>query len=107
MIKKAALSFAGESIIYAMDVIEYRDIAWLVPTWLEAPSAGYKTPERIVRLDAFPHQVTPGSPFGDFLLTQPLPKGVFFDPAPLKEAHWLSFEMSPDIRVDTRAGKLH
>ena len=63
--------------IYTCDTIEYEGRMWLVPHWLESPSERMRMPVRIVLLDVLPHQKTPGSPFGDFVLNQGISKAVF------------------------------
>ena len=67
----------GDGTIFHMDTIEYQGRFWLVPAWLEAPSEGWKMPVRIICLDPLPHQkFPPGSGYGDFVLSGPLPKAA-------------------------------
>lgn len=63
----------GEPIVFTIDTIEFEGKLWLVPEWIEKPLEGWKSPKRIILLDALPHQkVPPGSPIpADFVLGYP------------------------------------
>ena len=59
------------------DTIEHEGKLWLVPEWLEVPSAEVKTPKRMVCIADLQYQVLkPGAPYGDFLLKESMPKDV-------------------------------
>lgn len=62
---------SGET--FKMDCVEREGKTWLVPTWIESLDGRYKVPARLILLDNLPHEVTPGAPFGDFLLNIALP----------------------------------
>lgn len=62
--------------LFLCDTIEYEGGLWLVPEWIDGiPSKGYSKPARIIQITYLPKS----GPFGkaDFLLQNPLPKGVF------------------------------
>jgi hypothetical protein len=59
-----------------MDVIEHAGTFWLVPEWLENRVEKWRMPARIVSLDGLKHQRTTGSPFGDFVVNEPLSEAV-------------------------------
>lgn len=92
------LSGTGKGIIYKADTIEYEGKMWLVPTWLETPSVGWKTPERIVCLDELPYQK---ASFGDadFILTNPIPKDVLFGQITDQSIFKSVVIIRPDIRI--------
>jgi hypothetical protein len=57
-------------------VIEYEEKLWLVPSWLEGPSAGTRCPARIICLDGLP--LSAGEPpySVDVVLSTPLHKDI-------------------------------
>ena len=78
---KAVIFVEGGNAIFAADVIRYKGKRWIVPQWLENPSEGWKTPERIVCLDNLQHQKLPrGDARGDFAVNVPIPRSVLFGP---------------------------
>ncbi len=98
-----SLDDSGE--ISKCDTIEYEGKMWLVPHWLESPAQGWKTPTRIVCLDGLPHQKTPGSPFGDFVLTYPIPKALLLSGQVPKQSKFVIVVVeSPDIRIPIQSG---
>ncbi|MDD2915326.1 MAG: hypothetical protein PHP70_08415 [Gallionella sp.] len=60
-------------------VILHKDTHWLVLSWLEAPSTGKRTPERIALLEKFYPAVMPD---GLIRLGLTVPKELFDDPCP-------------------------
>ena len=94
----------GGGEIYKADTIEHEGKMWLVPQWLEAPSEGWKIPERIVLLDSLPHQKTLGSSFGDFVLNSPIPKAVFDGPIQQLQGSGFVVVERPDIRIPIPRG---
>lgn len=93
------MAVEGEAIIYMADTIEYEGKMWLVPEWLEAPSEGWKTPERIVCLDGFPHQKVESGVPADFVLNKPIPKDVLYGQIPKQSKYASLVIMRPDIKV--------
>ena len=59
-----------------MDVVLYRDKYWLVPSWLESTTSKVQRPERLILLDTFQHQKCIGSPAGDFVVNDALPRAL-------------------------------
>jgi len=70
-----------------VDTIEYEGGFWLVLRWRAAPTAGYRMPVRIVRLDVLPYQkLGPPQP-ADFGLNVPIPKDVLDGTVPSNKVH--------------------
>jgi hypothetical protein len=62
--------------IYLIDTVEYEGGLWLVPAWIDnMPSKGYSMPVRIIRVPAL--QPAGQSVSADYVLANPLPKGVY------------------------------
>jgi len=62
--------------IYHVDTIEYEGELWLVPEWIDdTPAKGYSMPVRIIRVPGL--QPAGQSVSDDYVLANPLPKGVF------------------------------
>jgi hypothetical protein len=73
-----------DGVIANCDAVEYRGTIWLVPKWLPFPNEGYGKPERMIRLDQFPHRwfdpPTAGPPPFDganFGINEPIPRALF------------------------------
>jgi hypothetical protein len=80
------------------DGVEYEDIIWLVPRWLNSPEEGFRRPERMIRLDQFEHQIFPPPSPIDIAVNEPVPLALYageLTPA-LKEQYAL-YER-PDFR---------
>jgi hypothetical protein len=71
------LAIEGVSGINQADTIEYLEYFWLVGGWIERHAAKLRTPKRLIWLQPLPHQRVDGSPFGDFVLSEPLPIDVW------------------------------
>lgn len=83
--------------IHRMDVIEFEGKTWLVPEWLDMPSAQVTMPARIVLVDTLPHERAPGS--DQIVLTAPVPINVLEGRAsPEQEARYVVVER-PNIRL--------
>ncbi len=94
----------GTGEIFCIDTIEYDGKMWLVPRWLEAPSEGWKTPERIILLDSLDHQATPADFEADFVLNLPVPKDVFEGRIPKgSEGEFVVIER-PDVKIPIPRG---
>ncbi len=87
--------------IFQCEAIEYEKKIWLVGGWLENPQQGWKMPARLILLEGLPHQVTIGSPFGDYVLNQPISKAVFEG---RESAGAYTVVERPDIRIPTPKG---
>ncbi len=55
--KKTLVSTDDGSIVL-LDTIEHEGGLWLVTQWLENPSQGMRSPERIIGLDVLPYRAT-------------------------------------------------
>lgn len=80
-IYKTLISFDDEGKIYKCDTIRFEGKFWLVSRWLDPPGTGNTMPERIVLLDALPHQKMSFAGC-DFLLRHPIPKAVLYGEIP-------------------------
>jgi hypothetical protein len=80
-----ALIAVREEGFHRADVIRVGGKYWIVPTWLEDPVQGYKSPERLVRLDSLRHRKgVPGHPELDFEVYDPVPRAVLFGDPPAR-----------------------
>lgn len=89
----------GSGGVFHMDTIEYQGGFWLVPEWLKELGSNIGMPARLIRLDSLPHQKTPGSPLGDFVLNNPLPKDVVDRHSPVKTGSGYEVIQYPDLQV--------
>ena len=89
---------------FLIDTIEYDGKLWLVPSWLETPSEGWKTPARIILLDSLYHQAIPPGGQYDFLLKLPMPKDVYEGRIPKEsEGEYVVIER-PDVKIPIPRG---
>jgi hypothetical protein len=103
-IYKTLVALANEGgDIFTADTIKHEGKMWLVPTWLENPTEGYKIPERIVCLDTLQHQRTPEAQ-EDFCINVPIPRTVLYGPAPSLPAHGYVVKFRPDVRIPIPRG---
>jgi hypothetical protein len=86
--------------IYAIDTIEYEGDLWLVPEWIDGtPSEGYSKPVRIIRMP--PLQQAGPSVSADYIVSNPLPKGVFEGQIPTEFENVYAVIEHPDIVIET------
>lgn len=87
MIYRTIMAIADtDGSVYKMDTIKHGGHLWLVPMWLSGPRAGWRRPERIVRLGTPALPVTPApSTMADWVATSPIPKSVLSGPGPWAE----------------------
>jgi hypothetical protein len=73
MVRKILLKNKDTRSLFNGDVIEYKEMLWLVPEWLQGPRKGTLVPARIISLDGMPVS-TAGSQYRgvDFVLSTPL-----------------------------------
>jgi len=96
---KTIIGLDDSSDILLCDTIEHEGAKWLVPRWLEAPSEGWKKPQRIICLDPLPHQKLQGAFPAEYLLNDPMPRSVFEGrPRQQGERAYVVIE-EPDIRI--------
>lgn len=93
-----------DNAICHVDTIEYQGLYWLVPEWLETPNREVKMPARIIRLLGIPHQQTIGGKFGDFVVSQPIPKAVWNGQVPPEQANVYLVIDRPPIRIVHKGG---
>jgi hypothetical protein len=86
--------------LFLCDTIEYEDGLWLVPEWIDGiPSKGYSKPARIIQIT---YLASPGPPgMADYLLQNPLPKGVFEGHVPSELKNVYVVIENPDIVVES------
>lgn len=105
-ILKTLISFSDldDGFLYRVDTIEYQGKFWLVPTWLDKPTEGWRIPERIICLDVLPHQKTGTSDPADFVLSHGIPKSVFDGRIPPQSEDSYIVVERPDIRFPVIGG---
>ncbi len=94
-IYKALVGFDDGEMTHC-DAVEYDDTIWLVPRWIDAGE--YRTPERMLRLDQFAHQMFPAPSAINIAVNEPVPHALYsgeLTPA-LKEKYQLYDR--PDFR---------
>ncbi|MGA7579190.1 MAG: hypothetical protein ACLQUW_13235 [Desulfobaccales bacterium] len=94
----------GGGSIFQMDTIEYEGKKWLVPKWLEAPTEGWKRPERIICLDTLAHSKAPSGFEADFVLNHPIPTVVLSGGIPIRSISVIRVIEHPDIKFPIPKG---
>jgi hypothetical protein len=72
---KTAMIPSGNGLL-KMDVIEHEGEPWLVPEWLQNIDQGRMQPAWMIRMFGIAFQETPGGPYGDFIVNNPIPQDV-------------------------------
>ena len=104
-ILKALIAIAGgDGSLFKADVIKYQKRLWLVPTWTENPTEGYKTPERIVCLDFLKHQKAQNFGDADFVVNDPIPKAVLYGPGLPAPKSGYRVVIGPNVRFPIPRG---
>ena len=86
--------------IYAIDTIEYEGGLWLVPEWIDGmPTKGYAKQRRIIRMPPL-QPAGPAVPQADYILANPLPKGVYEGDVPPGLENVYAVIDHPDIAVE-------
>jgi hypothetical protein len=73
-IYKALVGFDDGEMTHC-DAVEYDDTIWLVPRWIDAGE--YRTPERMLRLDQFAHQMFPPPSAIRIAVNEPVPHALY------------------------------
>lgn len=73
-IYKALVGFDDGEMTHC-DAVEYDETIWLVPRWIDI--GNYRTPERMLRLDQFAHQMFPPPAAINIAVNEPLPRALF------------------------------
>lgn len=82
------------------DGVEYEDIIWLVPKWLDFPEAGFRRPERMIRLDQFEHQLFPPPSPIDIAVNEPVPLALYAgELTPVLKEQYTLYDR-PDFRFE-------
>ena len=90
--------------VIKIDTIKHDGRMWLVPGWIEGPTAGFLMPKRIVCLDRLRHQAMPKNHSADFVVNDPVPKTVLDGQRPPKaESRYVVIER-PDIQNRSPGG---
>jgi len=66
---------ACEDAILTADVLQIGAELWLIPQWLETQDGQWRTPERAIRVDLLPHQMS-GAHGSDMTLNSTMPRSV-------------------------------
>ena len=90
------VSFSDDTLIFKADTIELEGMMWIVLEWLDNPKAGWRIPGKIICLDLLMHRKTIGGPT-DFVLTDRIPKSVFYGLVPPPEGIHIVLRDGPDI----------
>jgi hypothetical protein len=95
-----AMVVSADGPLYQIDVIEHDKKLWLVPQWLDSPAEGVSRPARIIRMDTLPHQKNlPGSPYGDYVLNEPVPTELLNLQTPKQPIDGFEFQEMPELSV--------
>jgi hypothetical protein len=79
-----------------VDTIEFEGRLWLAPEWTVGQSPEWQIPVRIVLLDGLPRTKNETPLPADFLLTNPIPKGVLDGTIPPEKAIGFVVEPGPN-----------
>jgi hypothetical protein len=101
VILKTLVSFIEGGALHAADTIRYEGGLWIVLTWSKSQTEELVMPTRIIRIDTLRHQtMAAGNHYGvDFVLNEPLPKGLFEDKIPAELVGKYDVVERPDIKV--------
>ncbi len=94
---KTIVSFDDEGSLYITDTIAWKGKLWLVPKWLDPLGTEKSKPDRIICMDALPHQKTPPGFQADFVLNNPIPKCVFFGEIPKEKSSEYEVILKPVV----------
>jgi len=100
-ILKTIVSFIEGGALHEADTIRYEGGLWIVLTWSKSQTEELVMPTRIIRIDTLRHQtMVAGNHYGaDFVLNEPLPKGLFEDQIPAELVGKYDVVERPDIKV--------
>jgi hypothetical protein len=86
-ILKTLVNFIEGGSLHMADTIRYEDGLWIVLSRSEPQAEGLIMPSRIIRIDKLRHQsMAAGNHYGvDFVLNDPLPKGLFDGQIPIPQ----------------------
>jgi hypothetical protein len=104
-ILKTVVSFVEGGALHAADTIRYEGGIWIVSVWSQSQAEGLVMPTRIIRIDTLRHQtMAAGNHYGaDFVLNEPLPKGLFDAQIPQELVGKFDVVERPDIHIKPSA----
>lgn len=100
-ILKTLVSFVEGGALHAADTIRYEGGLWIVSMWSQSEAKELVMPTRIIRIDTLRHQtMAAGNHYGvDFVLNEPLPRGLFDDNIPQELVGKFDVVERPDIKI--------
>lgn len=93
---RAKLAYKNSATTRTCDVIEHEQKLWLVTGWLSHNALPVKRPQRIICLSSLQYQAV-DLPDAAFLVTQPMPRGLFDLSIPPQLAGGYTVIDDPDI----------
>ncbi len=97
------VTFVEGGSLHVAKTIRYEGGLWIVLSWSQQQADGLIMPTRIIRIDKLPHQkMAAGNHYGvDFILNDPLPKGLFDGQIPIPHELEGKFDIveQPDIKI--------
>lgn len=90
--------------IYILQAIKREDGLWLIPSWLENPSEGWKIPERIIRVDPSEYEELGGDYPAEYHTKHPVPRAVLNGQSRTVEGISYDVVERPDIRIQIPPG---
>lgn len=91
--------------LQSIDSIEYANKKWIVASWLEHKTEGYRIPGRLIRFDDHRHQhLGLMHPTAEYALSVPIPIGVLDGSDPHPEQAGFEILDQPDLRFPKPAG---
>lgn len=91
---------SDNGVIYSVDTIAHEGSLWLVPSWLEFTSHGWKKPRRMILLSALPRLVVQTCDGEDFIVLEaPISKAILNCSASPSNTEATIIYDYPDVRV--------
>ncbi len=97
------VTFIEGGSLHVAKTMRYEGGLWIVLSWSQQQAVGLIMPTRIIRIDKLPRQeMAAGNHYGvDFVLNDPLPKGLFDRQIPIPRELEGKFDIveQPDIKI--------
>jgi hypothetical protein len=87
----------GES-IGVLETINRRGVLWIVSLWIEDQERNTRVVGRIIRLSGLSYRKLPPGAGADFVLDEPIPKGVLNGSIPPEKADGYIVEDHPSLK---------